>query len=44
MNKYICLEYGEIYSTTTSEMPLIYVETKDKNNLNTYNLIKNIEK
>ena len=44
MNKYICLEYGEIYSTIASEMPLLYAETKDKNNLNTYNLIKNIEK
>ena len=43
MNKYICLEYGEIYSTMASEMPLLYAETKDKNNLNTYNLIKNIE-
>lgn len=43
MNKYICLEFGEIYSTMMSEMPLLYAETKDKRNLDTYKQIKNIE-
>ncbi len=44
MNKYICFEYGEIYSTMASEMPLLYAETKDQKNLDTYNRIKCIKK
>lgn len=44
MNRYIYLEYGEIYSTIESEMPLLYAETKDKNNLKTYRLIKELTK
>ena len=43
MNKYICLEYGEIYSSIDSEMPLLYAETRDKNNLETYKLIKYLD-
>lgn len=44
MNRYIRLECGEIYSTIESEMPLLYAETKDKNNLKTYKLIKDLTK
>lgn len=33
LRKYIRFEYGEVYSTSESEMPLLYAETKDKNNL-----------
>lgn len=44
MNRYICLECGEIYSAIESEMPLLYAETKDKNNLRTYKLIKDLVK
>lgn len=42
MNKYICFEYGEIYSSIVSEMPLLYAETKDENNLKTFKLIKHL--
>ncbi|SFU79868.1 hypothetical protein [Butyrivibrio sp. INlla21] len=34
---------GEIFSTSIKEVPLIYVATKEKSNLSTYNLIKSIE-
>lgn len=44
MNRYICFECGEIYSTIESEMPLLYSETKDKNNLKSYKLIKDLAK
>ena len=44
MNKYICSKYGEIYSSIDSEMPLLYAETRDKNNLETYKLIKHLVK
>lgn len=42
MKKYTCLEFGEIYSTAISEMPLLYAETKDKNTLKTYSLIETL--
>ena len=44
MNKYICSKYGEIYSSIDSEMPLLYADTRDKNNLETYKLIKHLVK
>ena len=44
LRKYICFEYGEVYSTSESERPLLYAETKDKNNLKTYKLIREIKK
>lgn len=43
MKKYIRLEYGEIYSSIVSEMPLLYAETNNSNNLKSYVFIKNIE-
>lgn len=44
MHKYVCFEYGEIYSTSATEMPLIYAETKEKGNIKTYKLIKKFKK
>ena len=44
LRKYIRFEYGGVYSTSESKMPLLYAETKDKNNLKTYKLIRKIEK
>lgn len=42
MKKYICLEYGEIYSSIVSDMPLLYAETQDTDNLKSYVFIKKI--
>lgn len=40
LEKYVDLEYGEVYSTAVSEMPLLYAETRDDKNLRTYSRIK----
>jgi hypothetical protein len=40
LEKYIDLEYGEVYSVLASEMPLLYAETRDTKNLKTYSMIK----
>ncbi len=43
ITKYTCMESGEIFSTSMSELPLVYAETKDTRNLKTYKLIRNLE-
>ncbi|RKM58007.1 hypothetical protein D6853_00245 [Butyrivibrio sp. X503] len=35
---------GEIFSTSVKEVPFLYVATKEKNNLDTYELIKTIDR
>ena len=42
MVKYIDLESGEVFSTSDDESPYIYSATRDIDNLNTYEFIKNI--
>ena len=42
LKKYVDYEYGEIYSVSREELPLIYAETRDIRNLDTYEFIKKI--
>mgnify|MGYP006874739710 CR=1 FL=1 len=42
LKKYVDYEYGEIYSVSRAEVPLLYAETRDKRNLDTYECIKKI--
>lgn len=41
-----CVEYddGAIFSTSVEEVPLLYIATKDRKNLSTYELLKKIER
>lgn len=40
--KYFNIEKGEVYYTSDKEVPMIYADTKDSGNLETYKFIKNI--
>ena len=42
LNKYVDYRYGEVYSVSKDEMPLIYAETREKRNLDTYECIKKL--
>lgn len=42
IKKYVDYEYGEIYSVSRAELPLLYAETRDKRNLDTYECIKKL--
>ena len=42
LKKYVDYEYGEVYSVSRAELPLLYAETRDKRNLDTYECIKKI--
>lgn len=40
--KYFNISEGEVYSTSIKELPVLYAETKDSNNLDSYKSIKKI--
>lgn len=42
IKEYINYDIGEVYSTNISELPMLYAETRNSDNLETYKLIKNI--
>lgn len=42
--KYVDFEYGEIYSVSRDELPMLYAGTRDERNLDTYQFIKEIKK
>ena len=41
--KYILLEYGELFSTDISELPLMYVLNRTRDGLNTYEFCRQIK-
>lgn len=44
LKKYVDFEYGEIYSVSRDEVPMLYAETRDARNLDTYKFLKEIKK